>query len=246
MGQPVLLTKMETRLLLTDETVSLEMAGINDYARTLDDAELERGIHRERIGGLWDELGQLQYQFLRDQGLQPQMSLLDVGCGCLRGGLHFIRFLEPGRYVGADINASLLRAGMLELRDASLLERGATLLQTEHFEFDALGRTYDVAIAVSVFTHLFFNHIARCLHGIKGVLSDSGVFYATFFKAPTRLHLAPITHAPGGIITAYDKDPFHCHPRELAELADWAGLKAELIGDWGHPRAQQMMAFRHA
>lgn len=246
MGQCRLLNSMETRLILANDRLALEMAGVSEYALAWDDSELQYRNPREFIGGLWDEVGSLQYQFLLDQGLQPSMDLLDVGCGCLRGGLHFIRYLEPGRYVGVDINASLLRAGMLELRDASLLDRGATLQQTEHFDLQSLGRTFDVAIAISVFTHLFFNHIARCLHGIKRVLSSSGVFYATFFKAPTRLHLDPISHEPGGISTSYDKDPFHCHPQELAELAAWAGLQADYIGDWSHPRAQQMIAFRHA
>ncbi|WP_462322839.1 class I SAM-dependent methyltransferase [Halochromatium sp.] len=237
---------MQTCLLLSHQTASLDMAGINNYAQDLDDADLQRGTHRELIGGLWDEIGDLQYHFLRDQGLKPSMALLDVGCGCLRGGLHFVRYLQPGRYVGADINASLLRAGMLELQHAGLQDRGATLIQTAAFDFRSLGRTFDMAIAVSVFTHLFFNHIGRCLQGIKQVLSDSGVFYATFFTAPSPLHLEPISHQPGGIVTAYDKDPFHCHPQELAQLAAWAGLEAELIGDWAHPRAQQMIAFRHA
>lgn len=237
---------METRLLLTDEGLAEEMAGINAYSRALDAADLQRGTHRELIGALWDEIGHLQFQFLRDQGLAADMNLLDVGCGCLRGGLHFVRYLEPGRYVGADINASLLRAGMHELRAAALLDRGATLYQTEQFDFRPLGKSFDMAIAVSLFTHLFFNHIARCLHGIKQVLSETGVFYATFFEAPTPLYLERLGHQPGGVVSSYDKDPFHCHPQELAELAAWAGLKADTIGDWSHPRGQRMIAFRHA
>jgi len=237
---------METRLLLQDDRLSHAMDGINQYAKELDDDELGQGVHRHFVGDLWDEVGDLQYRFLRECGLRPDMNLLDVGCGCLRGGLHFIRYLEPGRYHGVDINASLLRAGMLELRHAALDERGATLLQRADFDFQAFEKKFEVAIAVSVFTHLFFNHIARCLHGIKQVLADSGVFYATFFNAPTRLHLEPLTHDPGGITTSYDSDPFHCHPEELATLAYWAGLRADVIGEWSHPRAQQMIAFRHA
>ena len=46
--------------------------------------------HREQVGGLWDEIGALQIDFLRAQGLRPGDTLLDVGCGCLRGGVHFV------------------------------------------------------------------------------------------------------------------------------------------------------------
>ncbi len=38
------------------------------------------------VGGLWDEIGQLQFDFLRAKGLLPRHKLLDFGCGSLRGG----------------------------------------------------------------------------------------------------------------------------------------------------------------
>ena len=61
--------------------------------------------HREQVGGLWDEVGALQIDFLRAQGLRPPDTLLDVGCGCLRGGVHLVGYLEPGRYYGIDRDA---------------------------------------------------------------------------------------------------------------------------------------------
>jgi hypothetical protein len=58
--------------------------------------------HREVVGGMWDLIGHLQFEFLIGQGLQPHHYLLDGGGGSLRGGVHLIRYLEPGHYFGVD------------------------------------------------------------------------------------------------------------------------------------------------
>lgn len=57
---------------------------------------LRRIYNRGSVGGLWEEMGQRQLEFLVEQGLGPCDDLLDVGCGSLRGGVHFIRYLEQG------------------------------------------------------------------------------------------------------------------------------------------------------
>jgi hypothetical protein len=56
--------------------------------------------HRRRVGGMWEEIGRLQFDFLLSKGLQSRHFLLDIGCGSLRGGIHFIGFLDAGRYDG--------------------------------------------------------------------------------------------------------------------------------------------------
>ena len=69
------------------------------------------GEHRDVVGGLWDELGALQFDFLRAQGLEPPDRLLDVGCGALRAGVKLVPYLEPGGYYGIDLRQELLDAG---------------------------------------------------------------------------------------------------------------------------------------
>lgn len=55
---------------------------------------------RGYVGGLWHELGELQFRFLVDQGLRPEHVLLDIACGSLRGGVRFVPYLNPGNYLG--------------------------------------------------------------------------------------------------------------------------------------------------
>eukprot|EP00929_Paragymnodinium_shiwhaense_P056529 TRINITY_DN28286_c0_g1_i2.p3 TRINITY_DN28286_c0_g1~~TRINITY_DN28286_c0_g1_i2.p3 ORF type:complete len:106 (-),score=24.72 TRINITY_DN28286_c0_g1_i2:81-398(-) len=46
--------------------------------------------YQEDVGAAWDTIGPLQLEFLRGQGLLPQHRLLDLACGSLRGGVHFV------------------------------------------------------------------------------------------------------------------------------------------------------------
>ena len=216
----------------------------NAYGLQLTDTEISLNVHREFVGGMWDEIGVLQLNFLQQHGLMPDHHLLDVGCGALRGGVHFIRYLEAGHYCGIDINASLIAAGEKELEPENLLVKHPNLLVNEQFEFGRFGRTFDYAMAVSVFTHLPMNHIVRCLAEIRKALGNGGLFFATFFESPAAAHLEPITHTPGSVKTNYDKDPFHYSFEEFQWMAQIADMRVELTGEWDHPRDQRMLSFR--
>lgn len=217
---------------------------VNVYGRELTSAEIAAGAHREFVGGLWDEVGRLQLEFLRGRGLVPGHRLADVGCGALRGGVHFVRYLDPGHYHGLDLNASLLDAGRRELAAAGLAGRDARLLADDAFRVRLFGTAFDVAIAVSVFTHLPMNAIVRCLAEVGASLAQGGTFYASYFEAPRPAYLGLLAHSPGDIVTQYDSDPYHYAFEEIATMASLGGLMATRIGDWGHPRGQRMAAFR--
>lgn len=222
-----------------------DMRGVNKYWRQLTDAELEEGVHRGMVGGMWDEIGLLQYGYLKEQGLRPSQVLFDIGCGSMRGGLHFIRYLEPGNYVGLDINESLLKAGEQEIAAAGLADRRPTLIQDADFDFDKIGRKADVALAISLFTHLHVNFIIRCLSSLRPHLSKGGALHATFFECPEGRELEGIEQFPGKL-THIDSDPFHYPPSMIRWMAEHCGYKLEHLGDWGHPRNQKMAVFRPA
>lgn len=215
----------------------------NAYLAQLDAEQVGRGEHRRLVGGFWDELGSLQLEFMIRTGLRPEMRLLDLGCGCLRGGVHFIRYLEPGNYFGLDLNASLVNAGFdVEVRRYGLSGRISRdrLLVTDDFDASRFGLQFDRVISVSLWTHLPLEEVSRSLRAVAAVLKPSGVLYATLYLAGDgSAASAPIEH-PGGIVTNADRDPFHHRWSQVCEACAAAGLTAELIGDWGHPRGQQM------
>jgi ubiquinone/menaquinone biosynthesis C-methylase UbiE len=216
---------------------------INAYGRQLTQAEIAAKAHRDFVGGLWDEIGLLQINFMKEHGLAPRHDLLDIGCGALRGGIQFIHYLDRGHYYGIDINPSLIEAGKKEIQEAGLMDKQAHLLVNGKFEAGQFGKCFDYAIAQSVFTHLPINHIVRCLAEMRKVLKPGGVFFATFFEAPSAVHLDRITHPLGGIVTNYDIDPFHYSFEEIEWMARAADMRVNLLGDWKHPRNQKMLAF---
>ena len=195
--------------------------------------------HRAAVGGMWEEIGALQFDFLVSQGLRPDHFLLDVGCGSLRGGRHFIAFLEAGRYFGVDKNEVLIRAGLDDELEPELREaKRPTIELMDDFGFERLGQPFNYALAQSVFTHIDLNSILRCLENVRRVLQPGGKFFATYSENPDIRNLDPIQR--GGIRTRPDRDPYHYPVSVFSGLTE---MQMEHIGDWGHPRGQKMLCF---
>ncbi|MEZ2301798.1 MAG: class I SAM-dependent methyltransferase [Microcoleus sp.] len=219
---------------------------INSYnTLMLSKQQLKAGLHRESIGGMWDQIGTLQFDFLLKQGLMPWMKFVDIGCGCLRGGVHFIRYLDNGNYYGIDMNSSLIDAGYQQELDVQSLKKlpQANLLVNAHFELYLLGVQFDFAIAQSVFTHLPLNHIRRCLFELAKCIKQGGKFYATFFECSSDSVSILTTHQPGGIITYMDSDPYHYQLQDFGWCIQGLPWTISYIGDWNHPRGQKMLLF---
>lgn len=210
-------------------------------------ARVAEGAHREVIGGLWDEIGDLQFQFLIQQGLKPEHKFLDVGCGSLRGGIRFIPYLDSGNYWGIDLNESLINVGWNEeLGNANLQSRQPRnqLVCIEDFEFNLLGEQFDYAIAISVFSHLNLNTIRRCLTRLEPTLADGGKFFATFFEVPEDVDAElPHFQTPGGVTTTSVNDPFHYHFEDFQYAVSNLSMTVHYHGEWNHDRNQKMLIF---
>jgi SAM-dependent methyltransferase len=222
-----------------------------DYTEPFTEKELRAGAHRKRAGGLWDELGRRQLDYLSARGLERTSRFLDVGCGPLRGGIHFARYLDPGCYFGIDVNESLLDAGYeLELTPElrSKLPRDH-LRATDRFDCD-FGVEFDFVLAHSLFTHLPLNDIRLCLHRVAEQTKVGGRFFATFFEAPADFPVDGILDAPKKIEPGArrtgkhpDRNPFWYWPGDLEWAASFSPWQFRYIGDWGHPRRQNMVEF---
>jgi SAM-dependent methyltransferase len=202
--------------------------------------------HRRAIGYVeeWDVHGPRQLEFLQEQGLQPDHYLLDIGCGPLRGGVHFIGYLEPGRYFGVDKNEKVLEtARAVELKRYGIDDKHPTLVAMENFDFESLGQTFDYAWAQSVFTHLPLNSIIRCVVNIDKVLNPGGKFLATFYEnMGGKKNLEPIRQSPQ-VVSYFDQDSFHYDYPTFEWVADGTSLDVEYLGDWGNPRNQKVVVF---
>jgi hypothetical protein len=204
--------------------------------------------HRDLVGGLWDEVGKLQFDFLRMNGLSPASKLIDIGCGCLRGGVHFVDFLDSGNYYGIDISEALLSVGYhVELHNHQLQSKlpYSNLVCDGNFQFSKFPVTFDIGIAQSLFTHLTANYVRLCLLQLTNSMELGANLFATFFLVPDGYSIgAPFDH-PHGVRSFDDRDPYHYRFNQVVRLSDALPWHAVRIGSWGHPRDQQMVLFRH-
>jgi SAM-dependent methyltransferase len=220
------------------------MRGINTYGSRLTDEEMAAGRHRQHVGGLWDVAGPAQLEFMIGQGMKPSDRLIDIGCGAMRGGIHFARYLDPGNYYGTDINDRLIKAARdIEIPKAGLTDRvpRENLRITGKFDGD-FGVQFDYAFANSVFSHLPMNIIRLCLAQTAKVMRPGGSFYATFFVVPDSLGYDEDFQQPATVSHAI-RDPFHYRVNEMewaATVADW---NFDYVGDWGHARGQVMARY---
>ena len=201
-------------------------------------AGIARLGHRGYVGGMWDEMGRIQFEFLRSRGLRPSSYLMDVACGSLRLGVHAIPFLDPGHYLGIEKEESLVKAGLeVELDPAVRAERRPVIVISSSFEFHRFGRQTDFAIAQSLFTHLPTEAVPLCLRRIAPALADDGVFFASFFRSESAVRNPRRSH---------DHLAFRYTEREMLSFGEAEGLRSRYIGDWGHPRGQVMVEYRRS
>jgi SAM-dependent methyltransferase len=211
--------------------------------RGLWDPDWHRGTVRGTTA-FWDELGKLQLDYLVEQGLRPEHYVLDVGCGPLRAGVHFIGYLEPCHYSGIDKRGDTLeRARRIELPRYGVEDKDPQLLVNSAFEFSKLEQTFDYAIAQSVFTHLPVNTIVRCLVEMAQVLGPGGRFYATIYENPQgKTYLGEIQQSDR-VVSYPDRDKYHYDLETLRCACRGTGLTMSYNGDWGHPDNQKMVVF---
>ena len=198
---------------------------------------------RNKIGGMWEEIGNLQIDFLKDRGLNPGHKLLDVGCGCFRAGIHLARYLDWGNYHGIDRDPDILEKGKIELSDAGIPHGSVNIQCDTLFTFELFNTNFDYMIAQSVFTHINLNDIQRCLYKTAKVLEPGGKFFATFYE-DEGFHIdTEIIWREDQAPTHSDADVYHYRYDVLKFIAEQFGLKTHYIGDWNHPRLQHMILF---
>lgn len=190
--------------------------------------------HRRYVGGMWDEIGKLQADFLKAQGLTPGDVLLDIGCGSLRGGHHFIRYLDAGNYLGIDVEAELIRAGVeKELAPEVVQSKRPEFVVSGDFAFDRFSKPADFALAQSLFTHLPPAMIRRCLRRLRDH-SPHCRFFATFLETPRRVLNPDVPNA---------HYPFRYTAWQMRMFAAATAWRCRYIGDWNHPRGQVMVEY---
>lgn len=192
--------------------------------------------HRDSVGGLWDEIGRLQLDFLTQQGLRPNDVLVDVACGSLRGGVHLIRYLDPRHYLGIDKKIELVIYGVsAELGVDTYREKRPRFVISSQFEFDRFDLRPNFGIGQSIFTHLAPDDIIWCLRKLRMHAAAGCRFFASYRDVPKPRENPATSHAHE--VFDYTRD-------QMATFAADGGWTFNYIGDWKHPRHLKIAEFR--
>ncbi len=199
----------------------------------------EKGIkkmgHRNYVGGHWDEIGLLQFKFLTKNGLRPEDVILDIACGSLRAGVHLIPYLNKGNYLGMDKEEKLIELGLeKELGEKWIRLKEPSFVVSENFEFQKFQKKPNFAIAQSLFTHLPPKLIHTCFRNLRENFDENGAFFATYFISPNRTTNPEEAHSHG---------IFYYTVEEAKNFGTTNGWEVEVIGDWRHPRNQQIFKY---
>ncbi len=127
--------------------------------------------------GFWDKLQRYQLQALRSNGLEPEHHLLDIGCGPLQGGIAFIRYLEPSRYTGVDIDPRRLKAAYSQISRHDLAGRNPRLLLSSTLGDQELnGDRFDYMWASQLLYYFNAEKLVELLAFIRRRLNPGGKF----------------------------------------------------------------------
>lgn len=211
-----------------DHLAYYRMVMKSDTARN-PEAAVGSGTHKS-----WLAMGQMQFDYLREHGLLPEHTMLEIGCGNLRAGRLFIDYLDAGNYTGLDISPDILKAAKATVDEYGLADKHPRLEVVKDNKFSAFDDdSFDVVHAHSVYSHCPPSVIEECFAHVGRVLKPTGHFDFTFDR----------TEGPEHHVLHED---FYYRTETLIELAAEHDLDATFMPDWEtRPHDQSKIRIRH-
>lgn len=132
----------------------------------------------------FEAVGRLQLVMLLKHGLYPHSKVLDIGCGCLRGGYWLIHFLDRGCYCGIEPNQKMLEAGLQTFFSPEILQaKNPRFDHNSVFDVSVFQERFDFFLARSIWSHASKAQIETMLDGFCEYAVDTGVFLTSYLKA---------------------------------------------------------------
>ena len=182
----------------------------------------------------YDLIGATQFYLLTLFGMRETSTLLDVGCGSLRGGRFAIMYLRPGKYYGIDPEPWAWEEGLQAHFGQELADRKEpTFIEDGNYTFTKFGRKFDFMMAHSIFTHAPESQIRQCMVEAAKVMVPETVFLATFFESLDGSDYAGTEWAYPDIVR-YRKST-------ISRYVEESGLVCQHL-EWPHPFNQKWIA----
>lgn len=161
-----------------------------DYSKLYEDHAASAVEPTASIGdGDFEVVGRLELAILKLEGLRPENSLLDFGCGVGRLALQAIPYLVSGRYLGLDISPTMIDGARKLARDRW---PGVT---TDRYRFEVNDgenlpsgdAPFDMICAYSVFTHMEAEDTYRYVQAFFKLLARGGKLISSVLPLETEL-----------------------------------------------------------
>tara|TARA_R110000782_G_scaffold82896_1_gene162857 strand:+ start:1724 stop:2425 length:702 start_codon:yes stop_codon:yes gene_type:complete len=218
----------------------------------LSNKDIIQGKHRQIVGGKWEEYGKLYLNILKKYGLTSQNKVLDIGCGCFRGGIELIKYLDPFNYYGIEVNKELIEIGLnYEIPNYNLQNKVGkkNFLITNNFNLEDFNVKFDMAIAQSIFTHLPLNYLFYFLVKVSKFFVENSKLIISFWICPEDKNIIdPIIYNfdDGELKTQHLKPHFHYKLSQIINLISHPDISInwnyKILNDI-HPRQQKFILF---
>lgn len=150
-------------------------------SKTIKPLFYSRKEKRHRLVGpakLWKMKQEFQINFLNQNGLKPEHTLLDIGCGTLRGGIPIIDYLECGNYTGIDVRKEVIKEAIKELEEERLTNKKPTIISFNDFDELETNKQFDIVFAFSVLIHLSDDILEKSISYVSKTLKNDGKYFA--------------------------------------------------------------------
>ena len=174
-----------------------------------------------------------QFEYLKRHGLKPEHVILDYGCGYLRAGIHLIKYLVAGHYVGVDISAERLAMSHELAAKAGISDNDYHLFRVKDCNLRELQEfRFDYVWAQSVLTHMPLADIRIMLASLKPLLQEDGRFLFTYLddEKPMKESIKN----------------FYYSTEQMQATCNAAGYSFTLLDDWeSAKRVSRVAELRH-
>jgi SAM-dependent methyltransferase len=165
------------------------------------------------LGGpprLFEKVGKEQLVVLLEHGLTFESRVLDIGCGCLRGGRWIIPLLHPGHYCGIEPQRQMVERGLREFMDLDVVALKTPRFDfNDRFDFSVFDTEFSHFLARSIWTHASKPQIELVLDGVAWWGAPGAVLLASFnratwlgrkdYKGTQWVGRSHISQTPGGV-----------------------------------------------
>ncbi|MEY2467736.1 MAG: hypothetical protein QOF21_434 [Actinomycetota bacterium] len=137
-------------------------------------------------GPFWvfEEVGRASFVSLLERGLYPHSNVLDFGCGALRIGYWLINFLQPDRYFGIEPDTTTLQFGIDQVVGPEVIAaKRPSFDANEDLDMTVFNRTFDFAVARSIWTHTARSHMQSMLDSWVKVANPVSTFLISYVPA---------------------------------------------------------------